>query len=183
MAPKRPGPSSAYLGAYKDKAGKVAGRRYVYRLRVRPHPPIKLSWSVTIYDADTRALILNEQKVADRSSRMGLRKSNDASVDIYCGPQTPAGFEKNWIATVPGKNWFAYFRFHQPTEALLRSVLAVAGLRADIDANARHVLGLRTVSESGLGYSSVRSQPVVARGRRWWWRVAPSVWRRWPPPG
>ena len=27
MAPKRPGPSSAYLGAYKDKAGKVAGRR------------------------------------------------------------------------------------------------------------------------------------------------------------
>ena len=106
---------------------------------------------------------------------MDLQKNEDGSVDIYCGPQAPAGFEKNWIATVPGKNWFAYFRFYQPTEALLRSVLAVAGLRADIDANARHVLGLRTVSESGLGYSSVRSQPVVARGRRWWWRVAPSV--------
>jgi hypothetical protein len=38
-------------------------------------------------------------------------------VDIYCGPQAPAGFEKNWIPTVPGKNWFAYFRFYQPTEA------------------------------------------------------------------
>jgi len=88
-----------------------------YRLRVRPHPPIKLSWSVTIYDADTRALILNDQKVANRLSRMDLQKNEDGSVDIYCGPQAPAGFEKNWIATVPGKNWFAYFRFYQPTEA------------------------------------------------------------------
>jgi hypothetical protein len=66
---------------------------------------------------DTRALILNEQKIADRSSRMDLRKNADGSVDIYCGPKAPAGFETNWIPTVPGKNWFAYFRFYQPTEA------------------------------------------------------------------
>jgi hypothetical protein len=88
-----------------------------YRLRGPPNPPIKLFWSVTIYDVDTRALILNEQKIADRSSRMDLRKNADGSVDIYCGPKAPAGFEKNWIPTVPGKNWFAYFRFYQPTEA------------------------------------------------------------------
>jgi hypothetical protein len=25
--------------------------------------------------------------------------------------------EKNWIPTVPGKNWFSYFRFYQPNEA------------------------------------------------------------------
>jgi hypothetical protein len=59
---------------------------------------------------DTRALILNEQKIADRSSRMDLRKNADGSVDIYCGPKAPAGFEKNWIPTVPGKNWFAYLK-------------------------------------------------------------------------
>jgi hypothetical protein len=117
MAPKRPGFSSAYLGAYKDKAGKWLDGGTSYRLRVPAHPPIKLFWSVTVYDADTRALILNEQKVADRSSRMDLQKNEDGSVDIYCGPQAPAGFEKNWIPTVPGKNWFAYFRFYQPTEA------------------------------------------------------------------
>src|SRR6185312_9203985 len=70
MAPKRPGPSSAYLGAYKDKAGKWLDGGASYRLRVPPNPPIKLFWSVTVYDADTRALILNEQKIADRSSRM-----------------------------------------------------------------------------------------------------------------
>jgi hypothetical protein len=117
MAPKRPGPSSAYLSAYKDKAGKWLDGGTSYRLRVPVNAPIKLFWSVTVYDVDTRALILNEQKIADRSSRMDLRKNDDDSVDIYCGPKPPAGFEKNWIPTVPGKNWFAYFRFYQPTEA------------------------------------------------------------------
>jgi len=56
-----------------------------------------------VYDADTRALILNDQKIADRSSRMDLRKNDDGCVDIYCGPKVPAGFEQNWIPTVPGK--------------------------------------------------------------------------------
>jgi hypothetical protein len=117
MAPKRPGPSSAYLGAYRDKAGKWLDGGTTYRLRVPPNPPAKLFWSVTVYDVDTRALILNKQKIADRSSRMDLRKNDDGSVDIYCGPKASAGFEQNWIPTVPGKNWFAYFRFYEPTEA------------------------------------------------------------------
>jgi hypothetical protein len=117
MAPKRPGPSSAYLGAYKDKAGEWLDGGRSYRLRVPPNPPIRLFWSVTVYDADSRALILNDQKIADRSSRMDLRKNDDGSVDIYCGPKAPAGYEKNWIPTVPGRNWFAYFRFYRPTEA------------------------------------------------------------------
>ena len=60
---------------------------------------------------------MNEQKIADRSSRMDLRKNEDGSVDIYCGPKAPAGFENNWIPTIRGNNWFAYFRFYQPTEA------------------------------------------------------------------
>jgi hypothetical protein len=116
MAPKRPGPSSAYLSAYKDTAGEWLDGGRSYRLRVRSNPPVKLFWSVTVYDVGTRALILNAQKIADRSSRMDLRKNQDGSVDIYCGPSAPAGFEKNWIPTVSGKNWFAYFRFYQPTE-------------------------------------------------------------------
>jgi hypothetical protein len=58
----------------------------------------------------------SEAMIADRSSRMDLRKNEDGSVDIYCGPKAPAGGEQNWIPTVPGKNWFA-FRFYQPTEA------------------------------------------------------------------
>jgi hypothetical protein len=26
-------------------------------------------------------------------------------------------FEMNWIPTVPGNSWFAYFRFYEPTQA------------------------------------------------------------------
>jgi hypothetical protein len=117
MAPKRPGPNSAYLGAYKDKAGEWLDGGRSYRLQVPADAPIKLFWSLTVYDADTRALILNGQKIADKSSRMDLRTNDDGSVDIYCGPKAPAGFEKNWIPTSAGKNWFAYFRFYQPTQA------------------------------------------------------------------
>jgi hypothetical protein len=117
MAPKRPGPSSAYLSAYKDKAGDWLDGGNTYRLHVPANAPVKLFWSVTVYDVDTRALIRNDQKIADRSSRMDLRKNDDGSVDIYIGPQAPPGFEKNWIPTVAGRNWFAYFRFYNPTEA------------------------------------------------------------------
>jgi hypothetical protein len=116
MAPKRPGPSSAYLSAYKDGAGLWLDGGSSYRLRVPPDPPVKLFWSVTVYDVDTRALILNDQKIADRSSRMDLRTNADGSVDIHCGPTAPEGFDANWIPTVAGRNWFAYFRFYRPTE-------------------------------------------------------------------
>jgi hypothetical protein len=79
--------------------------------------PAKLFWSVTLYDVATRSLLANKQKIADRSSRMDLKKNTDGSVDIYCGPTAPRGFEANWIPTVEGKSWFAYFRFYEPTES------------------------------------------------------------------
>jgi hypothetical protein len=73
-------------------------------------------WSLTLYDVDTRMLIQNKEQQADRSSRQHLVKNADGSVDLYVGPKAPAGFEKNWIPTVAGKAWFAYFRLYAPTE-------------------------------------------------------------------
>jgi len=40
------------------------------------------------------ALILNEQQIADRSSRMELRKNEDRSVDIYCAEKVV--FDRSW---------------------------------------------------------------------------------------
>jgi len=37
--------------------------------------------------------------------------------DPDVGPEAPAGFEKNWIPTGPGKAWVCYFRLYAPTEA------------------------------------------------------------------
>jgi len=116
MAPKRPGPSSAYLGAYRDKSGNWLDGGKSYRLRVPPNAPMKLFWSVTLYDVATRSLLVNKQKIADKSSRIDLKKNADGSVDVYCGPKAPKGLESNWIPTVPKRNWFAYFRLYEPTE-------------------------------------------------------------------
>jgi hypothetical protein len=115
MAPKHPGPFSAYLGAYTDASGEWLDGARSYRLHVPPDAPAKLFWSVTLYDVDTRSLLVNTQKIADRSSRMNLRKNADGSIDIYCGPRARAGFEDNWIPTIPGRSWFAYFRLYEPT--------------------------------------------------------------------
>ena len=51
-----------------------------------------------------------------RGSLNDLAKNADGSVDLYFAPTVPKGFEKNWIPTVPGKAWFAAFRFYAPLE-------------------------------------------------------------------
>lgn len=117
MVNKTPGVGQAYLGTYRDKDGRAFDGAKTYRLRVPPNPPAKQFWSVTVYDVDTRSIVLNEQKVADRSSRQDLLQNPDGSVDIYFAPTPPKGFEENWIPTVPNKAWFAYFRLYAPLEA------------------------------------------------------------------
>jgi hypothetical protein len=54
----------------------------------------------------------------DRSSRNDIVKNADGSVDLYFGPSAPEGKPaSNWIKTLPGKGWFAYFRLYGPTQA------------------------------------------------------------------
>lgn len=114
---KTRGVGQTYLGAYKDKEGRPFDGGKTYRLRVPPNAPAKLFWSVTLYDMDTRCLIQNKTQKPDRVSREDLDKNADGSVDLYLGPTSPKGHEKNWIQTVPGKAWFAYLRLYGPLEA------------------------------------------------------------------
>jgi hypothetical protein len=117
MISKTPGVGQTYLGAYRDKDGHAFDGGQNYRLHVPPNPPAKQFWSVTLYDADTRALVQNKEEIADRSSRQpDLVKNSDGSVDIYLGPTAPKGFEKNYIPTVPGRAWFTWFRLYAPLE-------------------------------------------------------------------
>jgi len=119
MTSSRPGIGSTYLGGYRDKDNDWLDGGKHYKLRVPPNVPAKRFWSVTVYHNDTRYLIQNKQKIADRSSRMDLLKNNDGSVDIYFGPTAPKGKEQNWIPTNPGEGWFSYFRIYGPLEAYL----------------------------------------------------------------
>ncbi len=43
----------------------------------------------------------------------------DGSTDLYLGPKAPEGKKANWLATVPGKGYFAILRLYGPTEAAI----------------------------------------------------------------
>jgi hypothetical protein len=110
----------AYLGAYKDKNDKWFDGGKTYKLIVPPNPLAKQLWSLTIYDTYNRIGIDSKTQNTDLSSRdEGLRKNPDGSVDLYVGPEAPAGYEKNWLQTNPGEGWFAYFRLYGPLEPYL----------------------------------------------------------------
>jgi len=68
--------------------------------------------------------------------RMDLKKNDDVAVDLYCGPKAPAGFEKNRIPTVPD-GLVCLFPVLSVDRSLLRSELAIAGLRASVEQQAR----------------------------------------------
>jgi hypothetical protein len=119
MVSKTPGVGQVYLAAYKDKDGDWLDGARSYRLRVPPKVPAKQFWSATVYDNDTRCLIINPLQKADLSSRHDLARNEDGSIDLYFGPTPPAGKEKNWVQTLPGQGWFTYFRLFGPTESYL----------------------------------------------------------------
>jgi len=116
MMSTTPGKDQIYLGGDRDADGAWLDGAHNYVLRVPANAPVAAFWSLTVYDVATRALIVNKQQIADRSSRMALDKNKDGSVDIYVGPDKPKSGTANWIPTVPGKAWFAYFRFYSPTK-------------------------------------------------------------------
>jgi hypothetical protein len=39
------------------------------------------------------------------SQNKGIKTNANGSVDVWFGPKAPAGFEKNWVQTIPGKGW------------------------------------------------------------------------------
>ena len=77
--------------------------------------PAKESWSVTLYDPQTRSLLQTENLQPTLSSRTGKLKANaDGSYDLWFGPKAPTGKEGNWLQTLPGKGWFTILRIYAP---------------------------------------------------------------------
>jgi hypothetical protein len=116
MEVQRIGVGSQYLAAYKDGEGNYLNGSLNYRLRLPAGIPARDFWSVTVYDADTRSLLQNGQPKPSLSTYDQPEENPDGSVDIYFGPAAPAGKEKNWVKTLPGKGWFTYLRLYGPLE-------------------------------------------------------------------
>ena len=81
-----------------------------------PQPgPQKLFWSFTVYDSVTRSQIQTDQDKAALRSLIELKDlATTGTTEIYFGPSAPTGKEKQWIKTIPGKGWFAWFRLYGP---------------------------------------------------------------------
>jgi hypothetical protein len=71
-----------------------------------------------VYDPQTRSMLQTDQTYPSRQSqRDKMIVNDDGSIDLYYGPEAPAGKEANWTQTVPGKGWFVVLRLYSPTEA------------------------------------------------------------------
>jgi hypothetical protein len=130
MMEKNVGVGSYYLWTYRDAAGTPLLGDKRYRLHVDPNIPAKDFWSVLVYDALSRSELQNGQPFPSVSKYTGPAVNADGSIDVYFGPEAPAGKEKNWIRTVPGKGWFPIFRFYGPQPSLYDQTWKLSDIEA-----------------------------------------------------
>ena len=117
MEEKLVGRGSQYAWTARDAKGEPLDGGKSYRLHLPPNIPVKDFWSVILYSNQTRSMIQTDQRFPSVSSQTkGLLVNGDGSVDIWFGPTAPAGKEKNWIQTVPGKGWNTILRLYGPLE-------------------------------------------------------------------
>ncbi len=116
MMAKNVGQGSQYLWTYRDGEGNYLDGARTYRLHVPPDIPAGNFWSVLVYDSLSRSELQNGQPFPSVSSYGDPVRNADGSIDIVFSPDAPAQ-KTNWIKTVPGKGWFAMFRFYSPKEA------------------------------------------------------------------
>jgi len=111
---KHLGTGQFYLLSIKDNTGKRFDGSKLYHLHLPPNVPVKLYWSVTVYDGETHALLPGMPYFSRASTTPGLQKNTDGSVDVYFGAKAPAGKESNWVPTDPKRSFELLARFYGP---------------------------------------------------------------------
>src|SRR6266481_1636440 len=114
-----PGKGANYLMAFTDGEGAPFSGDGNYHLGLPPNIPAAIFWSVTLYDAENSSGLANGQPFPSLGSRDKPAQNADGSTDLYLGPKAPEGKQANWLATVPGKGYFAILRLYGPTEAAI----------------------------------------------------------------
>ncbi|RZL91389.1 MAG: DUF1254 domain-containing protein [Variovorax sp.] len=119
MVSQTPGAGAKYMVAFTDAAGVPLSGGSNYKVTLPPKIPAANFWSVTLYEAENASGLANGQAFPSLGLRDGPAQNADGSTDLYIGPAAPQGKARNWLATPPGKGYFAILRLYSPTEAAI----------------------------------------------------------------
>ncbi len=117
MTEARPGTGSAYAITMRNATGDYLDGGRTYKVTLPGPIPAKNFWSFTVYDNQTRSLLPTDQKLAGVDGTLpGIRLDQDGGATIWFGPEAPAGHEKNWVQTMPGRGYNVALRLYGPLE-------------------------------------------------------------------
>lgn len=117
MISQIPGKGAMYMVGFTDSAGAPLSGGASYHLKLPANIPAANFWSLTLYEAENASGYANGQPFPSLGSRDKPEQNADGSTDIYLGPTAPAGKERNWMKTIPGKGFFTILRLYAPIEA------------------------------------------------------------------
>ena len=115
------GIGSQYLMATMDADRQYFDGARTYRVTLPGEIPAKSFWSLTLYDTQTRSMLVTPQRYPRAGSQgypsPAARPDADGSTTMYFAPEQPDGVTRgNWIQTVPGRGWFVLLRLYGPLE-------------------------------------------------------------------
>ena len=120
MLSQTPGLGAKYMIAFTDGQGTPLSGGSNYKVNLPAEIPSANFWSLTLYETENASGLANGQAFPSLGSRDKPVRNDDGSTNLYLGPTAPAGRASNWLATVPGKGYFAILRLYGPTEAAIK---------------------------------------------------------------
>jgi hypothetical protein len=114
-----PGVGSQYLMGFLDAAGDPFDGAKSYKVTLPKDIPARAFWSLTVYDNQTRSMLVTPQKYPRAGSQSypspAATAAEDGSTTIWFSPEQPDGVDRgNWIQTDPAKGWFTLLRLYSP---------------------------------------------------------------------
>ena len=111
------GSGSVYAMTARDIDGNYLDGSKTYRVDLPGPVPAKNFWSFMMYSGQTRSMLETDMKSAGiDSKKQGIKANEDGGYSVFVGPEAPAGWENNWVQTIPGKSFNMMFRLYGPLE-------------------------------------------------------------------